>query len=147
VPSLGAEKQVCGGGEYSLDELFNLKDVFCSGFAIGFDRLLIATELEGLTLNKPELDIYLIPLTEHGLNKAIELTNQLRAEGFKVEFDIKGRNMSKNLKFASTRNTKYSVFIGDDELKNKSAKVRGMVTGEQTDIGFDDIIKFFKDNI
>ncbi|MBM4237040.1 MAG: histidine--tRNA ligase, partial [Euryarchaeota archaeon] len=47
VPKLGAEKQVCGGGSYSLSELFGGEKVFSTGFAIGFDRTLIALAKEG----------------------------------------------------------------------------------------------------
>jgi histidyl-tRNA synthetase len=144
VPKLGAEKQVCGGGEYSLDELFGLKDSQSSGFAIGFDRLVLANELEGKESSQPYLDIFIVPLNQPSLNKAIELSNQLRSAGFKVEFDVKNRNMSKNLKFASSRNTKFAIFIGDDELKNDTALIRAMATGEQNNIKFVDLCKYFE---
>ena len=139
VPSLGAEKQVCGGGEYSLDEMFNLKDVPCSGFAMGFDRITLAYELEGLKPPEQELDIYLVPLSPPGLEKAIEISTQLRNAGLKIDLDIKGRNMSKNLKFASNRDAKFAIFIGDDELASGIALVRTMGSGEQSKVKFKDL--------
>ena len=144
VLSLGAEKQVCGGGEYSLDELFNLKDISCSGFAIGFDRLTLAFEQEGLTTPGLDLNIYIIPLIVTALDKAIELSSQLRAAGFSVEMDIKGRNMSKNLKFASSRNAQYTIFIGEDELEAGEALVRIMASGEQANIKFENLVEHLK---
>lgn len=48
-PPLGAEKQICGGGSYMLSELFGGDKVFSTGFAIGFDRILLAIEKEGQT--------------------------------------------------------------------------------------------------
>lgn len=47
APVLGAEKQICGGGSYSLTELFGGEKVFSTGFGIGFDRTLLALEREG----------------------------------------------------------------------------------------------------
>lgn len=147
VPVLGAEKQVCGGGEYSLDELFNLKDTPCSGFAIGFDRVVLAYELEGVTTPDQDLDIFIIPLAQSGLEKAIEISSKLRKAGFKLDLDIRGRNMSKNLKFASSRGVKFVVFIGDNELKEGLALVRNMADGEQKKIKFEKIIEHFKNLI
>jgi len=48
APALGAEKQICGGGSYTLSELFGGEQVFSTGFAIGFDRILLAMEKEGI---------------------------------------------------------------------------------------------------
>jgi histidyl-tRNA synthetase len=144
VESLGAEKQVCGGGEYSLNELFNLKDLTSSGFAIGFDRVVLAAENEGVVGDVESLDVFIISMTDPGLRKAMELVGALREAGFKVEFDIKGRNMSKNLKFASGKDAKFAMFIGDDELNKGSVLIRQMTTGDQIEIKFDNVVEYFK---
>jgi histidyl-tRNA synthetase len=144
VPALGAEKQVCGGGEYSLDEMFNLKDVFCSGFAMGFDRLVMAQEMEGIKPPAAGLDVYIIPLSLPALKKAIEMSTELRNAGLMVELDIKGRNMSKNLKFASSRRARYVVFIGDDELKTNKALIREMDSGDQNSVIFEELADYFQ---
>jgi histidyl-tRNA synthetase len=144
VDSLGAEKQVCGGGEYSLDELFKLQGASSSGFAIGFDRVVMAFELENLEPPKLDLDIFMIPLSEQGLKKAIDLAQQLRLADFKVDIDIKNRNMSKNLKYASSRMAKFAVFIGENELKENIAMVREMTSGEQVKVKQDEILDYFK---
>src|SRR3989442_2855785 len=41
-PNLGAEKQVGGGGAYSLAEVFGGERVAQTGFALGLDRLVLA---------------------------------------------------------------------------------------------------------
>ena len=46
APVLGAEKQLCGGGAYDLVKLFGGRDTPTAGFAIGFDRTLLALEIE-----------------------------------------------------------------------------------------------------
>ena len=62
VPSLGAEKQICGGGEYDLNEAFGLNIKGASGFAIGFDRLRMALEAEGVTFPEEVPLVGIIPL-------------------------------------------------------------------------------------
>ena len=56
VPELGAQKQICGGGSYSLVKLFGGQEVESTGFALGFDRLMNA--IEELT-DKEELPSHL----------------------------------------------------------------------------------------
>jgi len=91
-----------------------------------------------------ELDIFIIPFSKETLTKAIEISVSLRKTGFIVDMDIKRRNMSKNLKFASNKNAKFVIFIGEDELKSGSALVRSMSTGEQEKVGFGELAEYFK---
>ena len=44
IPELGAQKQVCGGGTYSLIKVFGGEEIESTGFAFGFDRLMNAIE-------------------------------------------------------------------------------------------------------
>ena len=91
-----------------------------------------------------ELDIFIIPFSKKTLTKGIEISVSLRKAGFIVDMDIKGRNMSKNLKFASNKNAKFVIFIGEDELESGSALVRSMSTGEQEKVGFGELVEYFK---
>ena len=61
APVLGAEKQICGGGSYTLSELFGGEEVFSTGFAIGFDRILLAMEKEGIEYKPEGIDVYVVP--------------------------------------------------------------------------------------
>ena len=47
VESLGGEGQVCGGGSYRLFHLFDLDELDpCCGFGMGFDRVLLALDIQ-----------------------------------------------------------------------------------------------------
>ncbi|MEM4233466.1 MAG: histidine--tRNA ligase, partial [Thermoplasmata archaeon] len=61
APRLGAEKQILGGGSYTLSELFGGEPVFSTGFAIGIDRVVLAVEAEREIQTEPVLDAYVIP--------------------------------------------------------------------------------------
>ena len=153
APALGAEKQICGGGSYTLSELFGGEKVFSTGFAIGFDRILLALEKEGSSYDPEGIDVYVVPVTEGMRVKAAEVTAMLRASGVSADMDamlrasgvsadmdIMGRKMAKALKFASSARARYAVIVGEKEMEQDSVTLRDMSTGEQTLVRVDDLI-------
>ena len=51
---------------------------------------------------------------------------------------------SKNIKYASSYDAKYVLFVGEDELKNQKFKLRNLQSGEEKINSIDEIIKFVK---
>ena len=132
APALGAEKQICGGGSYTLSELFGGEKVFSTGFAIGFDRILLALEKEGSDYTPEGIDAYVVSVTDDMRVKAAEVAAMLRAGGVSADVDIMGRKMAKALKFASSVRARYAVIVGAKEMEQDSVTLRDMSTGEQT---------------
>ncbi len=132
APALGAEKQICGGGSYTLSELFGGEKVFSTGFAIGFDRILLALEKEGSGYTLAGIDAYVMPVTDDMRVKAAGIAAGLRAAGISADMDIMGRKMAKALKFASSAGARYAVIVGAKEMEQDSVTLRDMSTGEQT---------------
>ena len=81
APILGAEKQLCGGGSYDLVPLFGGTEVPTSGFAIGFDRTILALEEEGFLFPTPKLDVFIIPVNQTMNTISIQIAQQLRSHG------------------------------------------------------------------
>lgn len=131
APALGAEKQICGGGSYTLSELFGGEKVFSTGFAIGFDRVLLALENEGAEYPVRKIDAYVIAATDDVRLKAFEIAGMLRREGISADIDIAGRKMAKAMKHASSVGSKYAVIVGNEDLKSGSVTLRDMSSGEQ----------------
>jgi histidyl-tRNA synthetase len=144
APSLGAEKQICGGGSYDLVPLFGGEQVFTTGFALGFDRVLIAAENEGVEKSIDELDIYVIPVGEGATEKALGIVDLLRKSGLKVDYDLMRRSLSKNLKYASLMNAKKVVIAGEKELAKGAVTLRDMKSGEQSEINIKSLVKELK---
>lgn len=132
APALGAEKQICGGGSYTLSELFGGEKVFSTGFAIGFDRILLALEKEGMSYEPEGLDAYVLSVTDDVRMKSAEIVAMLRSSGVSADIDIMGRKMAKALKFASSARARYAVIVGAKELEEDSVTLRDMSSGEQT---------------
>ena len=55
-----------------------------------------------------------------------------------------GRKMGKAMSYASSKNVKYAIIIGDNEINTSTATVKDMASGEQKEVKFDDLIDFFK---
>jgi len=131
APELGAEKQLCGGGEYELIPLFEGKETPTAGFAIGFDRTIVALESEGYKFPKSKLDVYIIPYNEEMMGYAIDIAQKLRDRGITVDLDISRRGIGKSLKYANSLNAKKAIIIGPNEKEKDSVTLRDLESGVQ----------------
>ena len=131
APALGAEKQLCGGGAYELISIFGGKETPTSGFAIGFDRTILALDEEKYDFPVNKLDVFVIPVGQELIVKSLEITENLRKQGLSVDMDLLRRGISKSLKYASSIKVGKIIIVGQDELDNDSVSVRNMETGKQ----------------
>ena len=133
-PNLGAEKQVGGGGAYTLAELFGGEPVAQTGFALGVDRLVMAAEAEGVFGPAPQLDAYVVPIGESTRPRALEILSALRSAGVRADIDLVGRGPSKNLDYANAIRARYAVLVGERELKSEKVGLRNLTSGEQHEV-------------
>ncbi|MDG6220839.1 MAG: histidine--tRNA ligase [Candidatus Thermoplasmatota archaeon] len=139
APELGAEKQVCGGGEYRLAHLFGGTDVATVGFAIGFDRILLASDGADSGDLLPVLDYYIISIGDT-MRECAALAKALRSRGKKVDMDLMGRNLRKAMKYASSRNAKTAVIVGERDAAEGKCTFHDMATGEDEVRSMDDVL-------
>ena len=144
APSLGAEKQLCGGGAYELVKLFGGNQTPTAGFAIGFDRTLLALETENYKFPTFKLDVYVIPVNQEMVPKSLEIVQTLREQAINVDIDLLRRGIGKSLKYASSISSKRAIIVGPKELESQSVTIRDMKTGEQKTVKIKDIVEFLK---
>jgi len=144
APVLGAEKQLCGGGAYDLVGLFGGRDTATAGFAIGFDRTILALEVEKFEFPTPKIDVYIIPVNKEMTEKSIELAQQLREKGIITEVDLLRRGVGKSLKHANSKNSEKAIIIGQKELEKDSVTLRDMKTGDQQLVKIAEILSKLK---
>ena len=130
--NLGAQNAVCGGGRYdNLVKQLGGEDTPAVGWAMGMERLCSLIEPVGAQ----KVDIFVVSnYPEH----ALELTQKLRASGFKAEFDFSNKKFNKQVEKAS-KCAKFAVFLGEDELKSGELTVKNLATGEQRKAKFDEL--------
>ena len=145
VPELGAQKQICGGGSYSLVKLFGGQEVESTGFALGFDRLMNA--IEELTDEEElpsHLDVYVAPISADVRVKAYEITQTLRQNGFKTDVDLNGKKFKKLMNYADKINVEKMIIIGANDLAEGKVTVKDMVSGDQELVDIDNIVNHIK---
>jgi len=136
VESLGAEKQVCGGGAYSLGEVLGGQKMDGCGFAIGFDRVLLTIEPRW---DKEREKYLVIPMAKEAVSRCMELSSRLRDRGFTAIMSVEGRSVGKAMKYANSIDADFAVIVGEDELKNNTASVKNLKTGKQTEMTLDEL--------
>jgi histidyl-tRNA synthetase len=146
APALGAEKQLCGGGAYDLVTLFGGTDVPTAGFAIGFDRTILALEAENYSFPSYETDVFLIPITEEMLPTTLHLAHQLRKNGKTTDIDLLRRGVGKALKYANAKHVRKVIIIGPKELKQNAVTLRDMESGKQKLINIKKIVSTLSKN-
>jgi histidyl-tRNA synthetase len=142
APALGAEKQICGGGSYTLSELFGGEQVFSTGFAIGFDRILLAMEKEGIEYGLRGIDAYVVPASDAVRGEAYGIVSMLRDSGISSDMDLMGRKMAKAMKHASSVGAGKVIIVGEKELSERSVTVRDMSSGDQTLIRISELVRY-----
>jgi histidyl-tRNA synthetase len=139
VPSLGAEKQVCGGGAYELAQIFGTEAINSTGFAIGFDRIMMALGNMAVDIPKLFITAYIIPMNDMAREKALEIAAELRRNRISCDIALGTRSIAKNMKYANTMSTRFTIILGEDEMQSGMATVKHMNTGEQVTVPFHSI--------
>lgn len=137
---------LCGGGRYDnlvheIDEKQNIPSV---GFGMGLERILYFLEKEQVELEpEPGVELYVGILGKEARAQAYQLVNTLRMAGIIVETDYMDRSVKAQMKYANKLKAKYTVILGENELKENSARIKNMETGEQTEVALDAIAAYF----
>ncbi len=141
--NIGAQGTVCGGGRYDgLVKELGGPDLPALGFALGMERLLMIIKNAGIELPKPQsCDLYIANMGEMAALKAAQMAAILRNEGFFAEYDLAGRSLKAQMKYADKIGAKYSMVLGDNELSGGKANLKNMANGSQTEIVIEDILE------
>ncbi len=144
---IGAQSTVCGGGRYNgLIEELGGNPLPSLGFAIGLERLLMVMDAQNIEISSPESPaLYIAALGDAAQVKAFSMAKTLREAGLEAQFDIVGRGLKAQMKYADKIGSKFTLVLGDNEIAENKAKLKNMSTSEQKDIslGEDFMQEFF----
>ena len=130
---------VCGGGRYDgLVEQLGGPALPALGFGMGLERLLMTMEKRGFVFpGKADAGLYVAPLGAPASLRAAALAAQLREKGFAAEYDLTGRSMKAQMKYADKKGFGYVLVLGDNELAAGRAAVKEMRTGQTAELPLD----------
>jgi len=125
---------ICGGGRYdNLTGIFGLPGVSGVGVSFGADRIYDVM----LQLNLfPEATgtgtrALVVNFGGEELPVLIKITDDLRKEGISTEIYPDAAKLKKQFGYADTRKIPFVIIAGSDEIINKQATVKDMLTGTQ----------------
>ena len=143
--AIGSQGTVCGGGRYDglLEELGG-QHTPSLGFAMGLERLQLVMEAQRCNFPEPSRpDLFIVAMGEKATLKAVEIAKDMRDEGFSVVYDLNGRSLRAQMKYADKLGAKFNVVIGDNEVENKVVSLKDMATGESSEINLDTFVNGF----
>lgn len=142
----GAETTICGGGRYDglVEEIGGPSDPGF-GFGLGLERLVLMIQKQEIEIPElSELDVYIVGLGANTNLETLKMAQAIRSAGFSCDRDYMDRKVKAQFRTASRSGAKVVITIGDDELTNKTAKLKVMETGKEATVSFSDIYDDFE---
>ena len=128
---LGSQSGIGGGGRYDglMHELGG-QELSGIGFGLGVDRALLAAEAEGvITQERFVSDLFIVPLGDSAMIRALEIATDLRKVGKSVEVAFGDRGLKGAMKAADKSGARYVVVLGDEEMTSSVLQLKNMSSG------------------
>lgn len=140
---LGAQDTIFAGGRYNgLAEEIGGRSIPGVGFALGLERLMLTIAEQGISLPVEEgIDLFIASIGEDAKKAAFTYVHSLRDAGFRAEIDYLARSVKSQLKTADRFKARFTIVLGEDELKKGTARIKNMETGEQAEICLTELVE------
>lgn len=145
VDGMGSQNAIGGGGRYDkLAQEVGGRNTPGLGFALGYERCVLALEAAGVEMSAPRgVDVFIACATDDVRPKAFELAQIVRDAGSSAELDHQSRSLKGQFKLADKLGARRVAILGPDELAEGKVKVRDMSTHEERLVDFDMMERFF----
>lgn len=141
---LGSQDAIGAGGRYNnLVKELGGPELGAIGFAFGTERLILASTAIREKVKDDNL-IYVITLGDKAKDKGIETLYNLRNNEIAADMDYEGKSIKGAMRKASDLKARFTLIIGENELKNETVMLKNMNSGEQKEIKNLDLIKEIK---
>ncbi len=142
---------VVGGGRYDdlIEELGGAKTP-AIGFGAGEERLISVFEKsnqELLTKLRKTPEIFVAYIGKEAERFSTKFVDDLRKNDIYASKDIMERSLKAQIKYADKIGAKYTITIGDEEIKNQKVSIKEMATGNTQEIAINEVSVFLKENM
>ena len=124
-----------GGGRYdNLVGMFLGQDIPACGFSLGLERILVVMderEMFPARVDSSRADVMVAIWNEESIAESIELAQELRAAGLRVDLYPEADKLGKQFKYASSLGVPFVAVLGEEERAKGLVAVKNMETGEQ----------------
>jgi histidyl-tRNA synthetase len=138
---LGAQNTIVGGGRYDgLSQMLGGPPTKGFGFAFGVERMILSLPEDIADGLKEVPSLFVAYIGERARKHSYALARRLREAGISTVVDLEGRKLKKSLAIANSLSARYSLIVGEDEIEKGGYVLRNMSTGEQRNLGEQDLI-------
>ncbi|WP_251197854.1 histidine--tRNA ligase [Anaerotardibacter muris] len=143
VEGMGAQNAIGGGGRYDkLMEEVGGNPTPGLGFALGFERCILALEAQGFQFDEARvLECYVACVDPAVKPQAFMLVQRLRDAGFATDMDHQGKSLKAQFKVAGKQHVPYVFVLGPDELAAGSVTCRNMDAHDEVTLNLEKLTK------
>ena len=136
VGGIGSQDAIGGGGRYDgLVEECGGPPTPGVGVACGMERCVLAAQANAADQQyQAGMDLFIVSLGDSARERAFELAYDMRRAELAADFDMIGRGLKAQMRYADKMKARFVAILGDDELATGEVTVRDMSTGTQTRI-------------
>lgn len=133
-----------GGGRYNgLVETLGGPSTPGVGFAMGYDRTLLAIEENNINIPiNNSIDVYFLYVSDTEKETAAYLTQNLRLNGFIAETDEMQKSLKAQFKSVDRFNSKYFCVLNDEDLKKNEVVLKDNKTKEEERVNINDLVDY-----
>ena len=144
VEGLGSQSAIGGGGRYDklMAELGG-PDISGIGFAVGFERIMLALEAAGIDLDfdAPQL-VYVAVVNDETRLEAFKILQILRDAKIPSILDMQNKSLKSQFKLADKAGARLCIIVGPDEIAQDKVTVRNMQTHDENKVSLSDIVQY-----
>lgn len=139
VEGMGSQNAIGGGGRYDkLAAEVGGRDTPGFGFALGFERCVLALEAAGRDLSSPaRCDLFVAAVDNDVRNRVFGIVQACRDAGVVCEMDHQRRSLKSQFKLADKLGAAHVAVVGPDELAAGEVTLRDMATHEERRVAID----------
>jgi histidyl-tRNA synthetase len=135
-----------GGGRYdNLVGMFLGQDIPACGFSLGLERILVVMSERGMfpaRLDSSPADVMVAIWNKETVSESIQLAQELRAAGLRVDLYPEADKLGKQFKYASSIGVRFVAVIGEEERARGQVAVKDMQSAEQQNVARADVTEF-----
>ncbi|KAF0209122.1 MAG: histidine--tRNA ligase [Actinomycetota bacterium] len=139
---LGSQNAIGGGGRYDrLMQEYGGPPTPGLGFALGFERTLLAMEAAGVSVPAPaRADVYVARVDDSVSESVFTMTAALRDAGVVAELDHQARSLKSQFKQADRLAARLVVIVGPDELAVGEVTLRDMTSKDESRVAIGELV-------
>jgi histidyl-tRNA synthetase len=127
-----------GGGRYdNLVGMFAGQDIPACGFSLGLERILVVMgerEMFPPNISGAAADLMVAIWNDESISESIQLAQELRGLGLRVDLYPEADKLGKQFKYASARGLPFVAVIGDEERTRGEVAIKDLRTGIQRSV-------------